>query len=495
MTFVCRSSQYIILYFFFFFFFSISLLIMLPKTEHIANRLQNETPDLSLCSWSSDEDTIPRVAVGKPIGPPRRYSELQQFLTPDLSQCSLSDVFDELSVGDRTLAEQMKEDKIPKVPVGKPIVPPRQYPELITSSNPNLSTRCNRIIKSSKYEKNDQAVYGWWQNLFQTLEHDADIPPEEQYDVLESLFNSILLPKILESCATRNRLLKEELESLSDDDILQIRTEVRERVDDASFPTNKRDALTKETVQSSKERSAKDVLTSATEAPVEVSKCKMYMNFFKRKPNRAAVWRTLPPLSMNEMNLNQKAEAITEQIATDFINWLRDLGGDEELSLSVQSIIEMFEIGFHANSARSLKVGLKELPAVSKRIAIAKKCPQKAKRAVLRQEIVKDMRASKKKTTCTAFGRQLPPEMQVRPPAENYFKKWRSCDRVPERLASMAAVWQGITHLKSTRAYCEFLLQRPEIKPPKYLLDAGMMDLRKLREEDTKSDDFFVEIS
>lgn len=38
--------------------------------------------------------------------------------------------------------------------------------------------------------------------------------------------------------------------------------------------------------------------------------------------------------------------------------------------------------------------------------------------------------------------------MQVRPPAENYYRKWITCDKVPENLATMAAVWQGITHLK-----------------------------------------------
>lgn len=40
----------------------------------------------------------------------------------------------------------------------------------------------------------------------------------------------------------------------------------------------------------------------------------MYTDFFKRKPSRAAVWRTLPPLSMEEMDLNQRADAITEKV-------------------------------------------------------------------------------------------------------------------------------------------------------------------------------------
>ncbi|CAG9768631.1 unnamed protein product [Ceutorhynchus assimilis] len=383
----------------------------------------------------------------------------------------------------------------------KPMQKPNEVDKVSKIASPRteiLSSQCNpkREIKRSKYERDDAAIFDWWQNLFDKLEHDANIPPEEQRDVLSNVFGLSALRKILYSCNTRNPKFKEELDTLSDKDISQMRMKVRERLKTDSFFTNKQIVLTNETRQSSGERSAKNIRTSATKAPVEVSKCKMYMDFFKRKPDRAAVWRNLPPLSLSEMTLTQRAKTVTEQIATDFVNWLRDLGGDEEVSLSVGAIIEMFEIGFQANSTRSLRVGIQEIPSVSKRVAITKKCPEKARRSVLRQEIMKDLRASKKKTIYSAFGGRLPAEMQGRPPAENYFKKWMTCDRVPERLTSMATVWQGITHLKSTRAYCEFLLEQPDVKPPKYLLECGMMDLRKLRDENRKSSDIFdIDIS
>lgn len=64
------------------------------------------------------------------------------------------------------------------------------------------------------------------------------------------------------------------------------------------------------------------------------------------------------------------------QIATDFINWLKDLGGDEELSLTVQDVIEMFEVGFHANAASSLKVVVNELSSVPKKVADAQRVPK-----------------------------------------------------------------------------------------------------------------------
>lgn len=39
-----------------------------------------------------------------------------------------------------------------------------------------------------------------------------------------------------------------------------------------------------------------------------------YIKFFKTKTDRAAIWKTLPPLKLEEMNLTQKAKAITEMV-------------------------------------------------------------------------------------------------------------------------------------------------------------------------------------
>lgn len=40
----------------------------------------------------------------------------------------------------------------------------------------------------------------------------------------------------------------------------------------------------------------------------------------------------------------------------------------------------------------------------------------------------------------------------------------------------MRLVWEGITAIRSTRAYCKWLRQHPEIEPPEYLKRVGMMD-------------------
>lgn len=111
-----------------------------------------------------------------------------------------------------------------------------------------------------------------------------------------------------------------------------------------------------------------------------------YLNFFKRRPDRAAVWRELPPLSLEEMNLTQKAEAITEtvirnelketfhpislQIATSFVKWLKSLEGGEQSALDVPTVIKMFEIGFDTQAATSLRIRIREKPTVTEDIAV-----------------------------------------------------------------------------------------------------------------------------
>lgn len=120
------------------------------------------------------------------------------------------------------------------------------------------------------------------------------------------------------------------------------------------------------------------------------------MKFFMTKPERAAIWQTLPPLSLEEMNLTQKATAITEmvvlinflsyliflirifyvQIAQSFYEWLKNIGGDEQPTVDTQTIIKMFEIGFNYHAAHSLCVRIKELPAVTDAIAETRNLPE-----------------------------------------------------------------------------------------------------------------------
>lgn len=104
-----------------------------------------------------------------------------------------------------------------------------------------------------------------------------------------------------------------------------------------------------------------------------------------------------------------------------------------------------------------------------------------AKRSQLHRQLMRDLEASQKKKRIFAFGTILDKKHQIIPPKMADIDKWLVCKRVPEHLESMAAVWQGITHLRSTRAYCEYLLDHPEITPPKYLVQMNMLDREALK--------------
>ena len=104
-----------------------------------------------------------------------------------------------------------------------------------------------------------------------------------------------------------------------------------------------------------------------------------------------------------------------------------------------------------------------------------------AKRSQLHRQLLRDLKASKETKRVFAFGTKLDKKYQILPPKMADIDKWLVCTRVPQQLESMATVWRGITHLRSTRAYCEYLLEHPEITPPKYLVDSHMLDRETLK--------------
>ncbi|KAJ8922702.1 hypothetical protein NQ315_007736 [Exocentrus adspersus] len=121
---------------------------------------------------------------------------------------------------------------------------------------------------------------------------------------------------------------------------------------------------------------------------------------------------------------------------------------------------------------------------------------------MLHREIRRDKMATKKKYQVTAFGRRLPSEMQVRPLDPKQYRKWQYCERVPEKIASMAAsklCVYSFFSCRSTKAFCEYIFnEKVEIKPPKYLIDTGMMDPQSFgvrRESMTMREDSFGDVS
>lgn len=69
------------------------------------------------------------------------------------------------------------------------------------------------------------------------------------------------------------------------------------------------------------------------------------------------------------------------------MQWIKTLGGDEETSINVRSVLEMFEIASQNDSTKSLRVKLKEMPSVSPKVAEYMRVPQVRSKVVLILEI------------------------------------------------------------------------------------------------------------
>ncbi|RZC18409.1 uncharacterized protein BDFB_011976 [Asbolus verrucosus] len=318
---------------------------------------------------------------------------------------------------------------------------------------------CSHTIHRSKYERNAPEIKNWWYKLFDLLESDAAIPPDRRLDVVKEIFPAKLLNKIL-SILSFIRPCK----SLRDEKPLKEESAEEKNSEVSIFGSDSDEDLRRK----------------------QIGLKNPYITFFKRRPDRAAIWHTLPPLSLEEMNLIQRAESITKTIATDFVAWMENISDeDSPTSLTVPLVLKMFEIGFNTDAARSLQVRVKEMASVPDGVAILKNIPDMAKRSQLHRQLLRDLAASEQSKKDFAFGTKLGKENQFHPPKKSEIEKWLVCTRVPSELESMAAVWQGITHLRSTRAYCEYLLEHPEIKPPKFLVEMKMLDRNAIKTDVT----------
>ncbi|CAH1954900.1 unnamed protein product [Acanthoscelides obtectus] len=332
----------------------------------------------------------------------------------------------------------------------------------------SIQKRCSRdrMVDACKLERNSPETKLWWERLFALMEGDAAIKPERNIHVLRQVLPREVLARIIRILEYDHQQYtpEEPIEKEDEDELLEINVKRKK-----SLSTVTDASVFNSTIKLTVKDKDKEELIDPKNP---------YVKFFKRPPHRAAIWRELPPLSWKEMNLNQKSDALAVKIASDFVNWAKHTF--KESPVSIKNVIEMFEIATQMQSAKSLCVRMKEMPSIPNDIAEYHGLPQRGRTNMLHREIRRDQKAANRKPRYMAFGRRLPTDMQVRPGNKVASDQWMRCQNVPERLESMAAVWQGITHLKSTRAFCVYMYEaHPDVAPPQYLLDIGMMHLNR----------------
>lgn len=346
-----------------------------------------------------------------------------------------------------------------------------------------MNNFCKRTVTKSKYEKNDLEIRKWWTEEFKKLEKSKSLVPQERLDLLKAVLPPRFYYRLLRIWKIKG--LKDAMTFEFDEcQVMEKHVAIHETTENSA----------KKTVDSNELLNTLDYkkkVSTSVDCPFNP-----YLNFFKRPTDKVPIWHELTPLSRENMNLNELADDITDKVAKDFVEWLISLGGDEETTLSVESVKEMFEIGCQMTAATTLKIQLKEIPCVPEKLAESRNLPDLSKRNMLHREINRDKRAAKMQKRVIAFGKALPPECQVISPPRNISNKWLKCEKLPKKLESMATVWQGITHLRATKSFCEYIFtEKSDMKAPKYLIDSGMMNPKNIMVNESVRSGSFGDVS
>ncbi|XP_074025347.1 uncharacterized protein [Leptinotarsa decemlineata] len=360
-----------------------------------------------------------------------------------------------------------------------------------------MARRCSRKISSTQLEHNDPEVREWFASFIEMLESDAAIDRHRRLSVLREVFSRGALEKILSIVTLESRKAKgfsssetdyQEKSISSSESSLTLATEFESQTAAKCryFRQPRISTRMSKVMPSRLSRAFYAKPKRAAERLFDFRRTGVpnpYLSFFKKKEGLQAIWRDIPSLLLEKQSLGDKADVVSERIATEFINWLKkvDLLDD---TLQVKSLIEMFEVGSKMYS--SLKVFHENLFVVSKNSGHGVHLKEggnlgsnaQRKKEFLYNEIHKDMKASYRIPKTVAFGKTIPIHEQNRPTDRNYMKRLLR-KHIPEELATGELVWKDILDLESTKRFCSYMATNyPEVAPPDYLVDAGLMDLK-----------------
>ncbi|KAF9411811.1 hypothetical protein HW555_009508 [Spodoptera exigua] len=211
----------------------------------------------------------------------------------------------------------------------------------------------------------------------------------------------------------------------------------------------------------------------------EDEKSNIYLDMLNKPIREQITWPTryLQPEREDEKSLVKKADDLTDRIANEFCEYMKQLGGDQQSKLfTPKAIKELFQVEFDTHVAQSLCVVPKELPCVEDKIANITGNPTLSRYASLNREVTKDIKAEQRTPNVTAFSQRLPMSSQYHPPRNDTKKLWRSAKHVPRELVTLKTVWEGITNLRSVKEYCRWMIHHPEHRRPPYLKSLGLFD-------------------
>ncbi|KAG5877560.1 hypothetical protein JTB14_013812 [Gonioctena quinquepunctata] len=336
---------------------------------------------------------------------------------------------------------------------------------------------CNRKIPSTMaLERTDPDIRRWFERLFELLEKDAAIEDHERISVLREVFPRGVLEYIISIMAVEPRV-EGYLSNAST--VYGTKTVSVNR-----FPSS----LSMDSQESSQEvhkipslghsqLSSKTKPDRAARRLFDYRKIvypNPYIAFFREKNILSRIWRDVPSLLQEKLSLRDKADVVSNRIASEFINWLRENNMLAD-KLHAKSLIDMFQMVNIMDV--SLKVCQEECFTVPDSVVLFSGETNKSLNECLHKELRRDYKATFRKPKKIAFGKTVSTHLQNKPADRKELDEWLKRGNIPKELESMEVVWEDIYDLKSTREFCHFFNEYyPDVPPPGCLLDNGLMD-------------------
>uniref|UniRef100_A0AAG5D4A0 Uncharacterized protein n=1 Tax=Anopheles atroparvus TaxID=41427 RepID=A0AAG5D4A0_ANOAO len=200
-------------------------------------------------------------------------------------------------------------------------------------------------------------------------------------------------------------------------------------------------------------------------------------NFVRKSTRKRVQWRS--KLYETEPRFGEqpsagRAEQLMDAGAEDFVRWLNELGA-ERSSLTKDIVRQLFSTGSGDETSRALNIAPREIRAVPESVATEWDQPQLALENRIAKVLTRDRkRPVKGSAPRTAFGRSLPRNLQS--------DRWRQEDGagdaerpdVPEDLMSLKRLFRDIWHLRSVKYLVDYLIERPALPRPGFLLEKGL---------------------
>ncbi|XP_038213289.1 uncharacterized protein LOC119833374 [Zerene cesonia] len=337
-----------------------------------------------------------------------------------------------------------------------------------------LNVRCSKYEAAEAIHSNKK----YWKNVFNAIDYANKGPVRKFLDIKFSIEEQEI------------RLLSEALPTelfRKVCNILNMKASTKDSDRKSKFEDTRKRRLTKTPFLSKRQtfdidrdlESDTDVEVSTSEDDEENKKLRMYQEFLRKPIREQITWAShyLEPEKEDEKTLVKKADDLTNRIAQEFCDYMKELGGDQQSHLFTPGAIkELFQVEFDTHVARSLQVVPKELPSVNEGIAKVTDNLKKSHYAALDREISKDIKAEGRKDRVRCFGCTLPRREQWRTPRNDTKTQWRSARHVPRDLVTLKTVWEGITNLRSVKEYCRWMIEHPEYRRAPYLNSLGMFD-------------------